>query len=173
MGQINKIDYFCGAFLSFLVSEKVAPTLFEAGETSKIVRYSTDNDDYKIYLKYSTNAKTSTVKQIEYMKWTITFTSKDMERLQAFFENGRTNYLVCVCTNKDLKDTSIATLPFADAMKCLGDDAVNKQRTIVIKHQKASSKFSCYGTALDESNAVDAFYDFRKYFSAKELTYSA
>lgn len=172
MAQINKIDYFCGAFLSFLVSEKVAPTLFEAGDSSKIIRYTTDNDDYKIYLKYSANAKVHTVKHIEFTKWTINFTPKDMDRLNDFYEKGRTNYLVCVCTNNNLTETSIAVLTFDEAIKCLGNDAANGQKTLAIKHQKSSSKFNCYGTALDKDKAIEPYYDFRKYFSTKEFAYN-
>lgn len=35
MREINKVDYFCGAFLSYLISNGVEPTLFEAGEKAK------------------------------------------------------------------------------------------------------------------------------------------
>ena len=35
MREINKVDYFCGAFLSYLISNGVEPTLFEAGEKNK------------------------------------------------------------------------------------------------------------------------------------------
>ena len=39
MKKINKIDFYCGAFLSFLVSNGVEPTLFEAGDKSRILEF--------------------------------------------------------------------------------------------------------------------------------------
>ena len=39
MSRINKIDYFCGAFLSYLISNNVEPTLFDAVDKSKIVNF--------------------------------------------------------------------------------------------------------------------------------------
>lgn len=57
--MVIKIDFFCGAFLSYLISNGITPALFEAGEKSKIVKFSTDAGDYKVYIKYSTSCKVS------------------------------------------------------------------------------------------------------------------
>ena len=39
MSRVNRIAFFCGAFLSYLITNKVEPTLFEATEKSKIVQF--------------------------------------------------------------------------------------------------------------------------------------
>ena len=50
MGRINKTDYFCGAFLSYLISNNVEPTLFDAVDKSKVVNFTQKNRDYNVYL---------------------------------------------------------------------------------------------------------------------------
>jgi hypothetical protein len=65
---------FCGAFLSYLISNGISPALFEAGEKSKIVKFSTNLGDYKVYIKYSTICKLSDRKNAR--KWDIPFLKK-------------------------------------------------------------------------------------------------
>ena len=68
MSRINKIDFFSGAFLSYLISNGVKePTLFEATEKSKIIKFSLRNKDYNVYLKYVSTSKQSIQKGKNYV----------------------------------------------------------------------------------------------------------
>lgn len=49
MAKINKVDFFCGAFLSYLVSNGVEPTLFEVTEKSKKIQFTAKSSDYNIF----------------------------------------------------------------------------------------------------------------------------
>jgi len=95
--MVKKIDYFCGAFLSYLISNGISPALFEAGEKSKIVKFSTNLGDYKVYIKYSTICKFSDRKSTR--KWDVLFTKKEMDILKDFLEQNRKHYFVLVCTD--------------------------------------------------------------------------
>ncbi len=165
MGEIKRVDYFCGAFLSYLVSNKIAPTLFEAGESSKIVRFLTGKKDYKIYLKYSTKKKVTRKANKNYSSWEIIFTEKEFTILKSFHEDNRVLFVVCVCTNEKLSKTDFAVISYEDALKCLGHDDINKQKRLTITHQKASSKMYCYGTALSDENAIEIPHDYNKCFN--------
>jgi hypothetical protein len=167
--MINKIDYFCGAFLSFLITNGITPALIETGEKSKIVKFGTDLDDYKVYIKYSTTCKTNDKKNIR--KWDITFTNKEMDILQEFLEQKRKHFFVLVCADSRMRETEIAVLDLHDGLKCLGNDPVNKKRRISVIHKKGSPYIKCYGTARDEEEGVRIYKDYQRYFMNKEINY--
>ena len=166
MRKINKVDYFCGAFLSYLISNKVEPTLFEAGEKSKIVEFTIRNHTYKVFLKYSTKKSEVTKQKKVFERWNITFVPTELERLKQFNEESKVVYIVCICTDDKLRDPDIAVLSYEDAIKCLGlfQDEKNKQRRITVLHQKSSSKLLCYGTAVSDENAIPVPHDFEQRF---------
>jgi len=164
--MVKKIDYYCGAFLSYLISNSITPALFEAAERSKIVKFSTDLGDYKAYIKYSTIPKLSERKNTR--KWDVVFTRKEMEILKEFPEQNRIHFFIMVCTDSDMKETEIAVLDFESGMECLGDDSVNKERRISVVHKKGSHYMKCYGTAKSENQGIQIYKDFNKYFMNKE-----
>ena len=49
---VRKVDFYCGAFLSYLITNKVEPTLFEAGDKSKNLHFTIGQYDYNSILKY-------------------------------------------------------------------------------------------------------------------------
>jgi hypothetical protein len=165
--MVKKIDYFCGAFLSYLISNGITPALFEAGEKSKIVKFSTDLGDYKVYIKYSTTCKASDRKNTR--KWDVPFTEKEMDILKNFPEQNRKHFFVLVCTDPDMKENEIAVLDFDNGLKCLGNDSVNKERRISVIHKKGSPYMKCYGTARSENQGIQIYKDFNRYFLDKAI----
>lgn len=170
MRRINKVDYFCGAFLSFLISNKIEPTLFEAGDNSKIVEFFIRDKAYKIFFKYSTKLRKTKVSGKEYSNWDIIFSTNEEKIIQSFDDKNKMVAVVCVCTDEDFKNTTIAILSYTDAISCLGiqQDNMNKQRRITIKHQKSSSKIFCHGTALSDKNAISIPNNYETFFELGE-----
>ncbi len=166
MRVINKIDYFCGAFLSYLISNGVEPTLFEAGEKSKVVEFTIRDSVYKIFFKYSTKKKAITKQRKAYDTWNIVFAEKELTLLEQFGDARKQVAITCFCTDEKLKDADVAVIPYADACKCLGlmQDEINKQRVITIRHLKGSSKLLCHGTGLSQDNAIEIPHNFEKFF---------
>ena len=54
MAKINKIDYYCGAFLSYLVSNGAnEPVMFDSGDSnSKGISFAVKYKNYNAYVKY-------------------------------------------------------------------------------------------------------------------------
>ena len=164
--MVKKIDYFCGAFLSYLISNGISPALFEAGEKSKIVKFSTNLGDYKVYIKYSTICKFSNRKSTR--KWDVLFTKKEMDILKDFLEQNRKHYFVLVCTDTNMKENEVAVLDYDGGLMCLGNDSVNRERRISVVHKKGSPYMNCYGTARSENQGIQIYKDFNRYFLDKE-----
>ncbi|NLY46769.1 MAG: hypothetical protein GX053_12410 [Tissierella sp.] len=51
MRNINKLDFFVGVFLARIInSSNSVPALFEETDNSKRVEFTTDTDDFNIYI---------------------------------------------------------------------------------------------------------------------------
>lgn len=163
MARVNKIDFYCGAFLSYIISNGAnEPTLFEDSEkSSKRLKFSLRNKDYKAYLKYVCTPKTPTLKGKTYTKWDVIFTESERDYLtNSFAEEDRENIVILVCANKEFKDTYFAIVKIDDALKCMA----NEQPRITIKRQKGSKYVSCYGSGISDENALQLKYNFDEYF---------
>lgn len=144
MSKVNKIDFYCGAFLSYLITNGVEPTLFDASDKSKIVTYTLRNNEYNTYLKYSSQNEQTIIADKTYLKWNFVFTNTEKDIVfHSFKKYGKENIMVLVCTTKDLKETFFGVLSYDEAVKCLGNDSVNKQCRITVKRQKALSSPLC------------------------------
>ena len=166
MARINKIDFFSGAFLSYLISNGVKePTLFEATEKSKVIKFSLRDKDYNAYIKYVGKSKASKQNGKLYTKWDVIFTEKERDYLLTqFVESDKCNLVVLVCANENLKDTYFAILDYKEALKCIGNDDVNTQYRITVKHQKGSNYVDCYGTAVSAEKSIQLKYNFDEFF---------
>lgn len=169
MAKINKADFYYGAFLSYLISNGVKePVMFDGVEKNKVITFGLKDKNYNMYLKYATNLRSSKKTGLVFSNWAVGFSEKEMLYLSEEFEKtGYENIVVMVCTNDKLKDSCCAVLTYNQAMKCLGKDAVNEQRRIVVKHQKHSKNIFCYGTGLSDENAIERLFNFDEYFEFK------
>lgn len=168
MGKVNKVDFYCGAFLSYLITNKVEPTLFNATEKSKVVQFLIKNTDYNVYVKYVSTEKKFSNKGKIYSKWDIIFQKSEREfLLEKFCKPNFKNIVVIVCANKSFKDTLFAVLTYDQAMQCLGNDDINKQFRVTVKHQKGSPNVYCYGTAISDDKAIKILFDSDCYFDFK------
>ena len=109
MRKINKVDYFCGAFLSYLIANGVEPTLFEAGEKSKVVEFTIRDVVYKVFFKYSTKKRVIVKQAKSYDTWNVVFAEKELSLLETFGDNCKKVAVICICTDEKLKDADIAT----------------------------------------------------------------
>lgn len=165
MARINKVDFYCGAFLSYLISNKVEPTLFSVTEKSKMVQFLLRNTDYNVYVKYVSDGKILSIKGKQHTRWQVIFQKNERDfLLNDFCIPDNMNIVVLVCANKDFKDTYFAILTYEQAVQCLGNDEVNNQFRITVKHQKKSPNAYCYGTALSDDNAIAIPYNVDSFF---------
>lgn len=162
MARINKIDFFCGAFLSYIISNGVKePTLFEASENSKRIEFSVKSKNYNIYIKYAGKSRKSKVAGKISTNWNVVFTPKENEFLKENFkkQNGYENLVVLVCANDDFKGSCFAVLKLAEVLNCIGTDKKNEERRISVKHIKGSPYLNCYGTGITDIDAIKVKYN--------------
>lgn len=163
VSDIKKVDFYCGAFLSYLITNKIAPTLFEAGENYKTVKFETNCGNYKVYIKYSRSCKGF---KNGTRKWDIYFTDNEMSYIEKFeeMENNKKLLFALVCTDPKMRENEIAVVDYKDGLRCLGNDPINETRRITIIHKKSSPYMTCYGTAIDEVDGLQIYRDCDKYF---------
>ena len=154
MNRAGKINYYCGAFLSYLITNGVEPTLFEATVRSQVVKFSLRDKTYKAYVKYVGKPRMSTVGGKTFSNWDSSFTPNERENIRTGFSDGSSEAIVVtVCTTPDFDYTEFAVLPLEDALKCMGDDNINKRPRITYKLQKNGKHLKYYGTTISDKNA--------------------
>lgn len=165
MSRINKIDYYCGAFISYLISNKVEPTLFDAVDKSKVINFTQKNADYNAYLKYVSTCKDSKVAGKEQTLWNVNFSEAENAYIRTKFkQDNRENIVVLICAKPTLQETCIAILALEDALGCLGSDNINSQRRISVKYKKGARYLECYGTGILDTQAKKIKHNFDEYF---------
>lgn len=149
--SIRKIDYYVGALLSYLIKKRITPAIFDSSDYSKIITFETNEGKYNLFVKYSGKP----VRQQEkYSRWDVNFTESELNIVNTYAKNGYNNFVVLVCSSETLTQTEIAVIDIEDALKCLGNDLVNKQKRISVRSDKAARKLKCYGTAITDINAI-------------------
>jgi hypothetical protein len=168
MGQINKIDFFVGVFVSAILnSAKSVPALFDETNESKKVEFQTNLGYFNVYIKYSTNRKESVYdkrKQKKQYYWNIPFSEIENEKLRKFKKEGYQNYIVLVCTNDTLTKTWIVVLDYEKALRCLANTTPNGSRRIKVTRIGSSHEFYCQGVDYRDNEYERCLFDYTTYF---------
>ncbi|MFY9286525.1 MAG: hypothetical protein WBJ01_08800 [Tissierellaceae bacterium] len=174
MHRINKLDYFVGVFLTTILNSSTGvPVLFDETENSKRVEFSTDLDDFNVYIKYTTNMRKSKVTvngRRKKLSFNISFSKRDYDILKnSFYIEGKQNLLGLVCTNDKLNETYIAVIDYVDAMKCLGKETKSGSRRITVTRLSAEYDFQCYGVGFNETEYIKCPVDCTKFLDLQEV----
>ena len=154
MNKVNKIDYYSGAFLSYLNANGTEPTVLGGTEKCKVIRLSVHGKDYKVYLKYVGKPRMSTIKKKTFFNWETSFTTAERDYLKSDFSEYRSeNIVVIVCTTETFDYTCFAVVPVEDALKCLGNDCINQWPRITIRRQKNGRHIKYHGTTIADRDA--------------------
>lgn len=165
--MIKKLDYYVGAFVSFLLTHNITPALFEGSNDSKVVTFDTDNGAYNLYVKYCGKPKELKQKNKQYRKWSILFAEKELNSFLAYPQSEKKNLLVVICTDAEFKSTKVVVLTFEQALQCLGEDAINKTRNIHIKLAENAHKFECHGTGLNDKTPILVTTKYTSFFETE------
>lgn len=170
MRNPNKLDFFVGSFISCIINAaKKVPILIDETDNSKRIKFTTDNGDYNIFFKYSTNIRCSTRKingiAKEKITCDISFSKKEYEILKYnFFEEKISNLIVLVITNSDLNNTKIIAIPYDIAMECLITSDKNEIRRLSVTRIGRERTYNCYGIGNSEEFNNRVFCNWQKYF---------
>ncbi|MBY0116509.1 hypothetical protein NST33_25005 [Paenibacillus sp. FSL L8-0435] len=163
--KLTQEDFYCGAFLSYLLNNGIVPALFEdrAALNRKVYDFTTDKGDFRVYVKSSENpASKSDMKNSSI--WNFPFTDAQIDELRTLYVTNKQLYFAFVCGQSELKNSKIAVIPADIALRCIDIHRERKYKTqsIKIKYVKGEWDFSVYGTARDDkSNGQDTSFKVR------------
>lgn len=157
--KIAKEDFYCGAFLSFLLNNGIKPALFEEGivDNRKIYDFTTDKDDFRVYVKFTEKPSSKSDSKGTNI-WNFPFTDKQVEEIKNLPCDNRQVYFVFICGNLILNETKIAVVSYADVLQCIDINRIDKYKSqsIKVKLGKGGHNFQVYGTArADQLHSLD------------------
>ncbi|OBY11857.1 hypothetical protein [Clostridium paraputrificum] len=152
--NLAKDDFYCGAFLSYLVNGKAVPALFDEVEdkTRKIYKVTTNKLMYTAYVKSCTKPLKS--KGGESNLWTFSFTERQIDEISNISNDVEHQLFkfVFICGQEKLNESTIAVISFDELLKCIDIDRVHKYKpqNVMIRYYKGQKAFRVYGTTRDE-----------------------
>lgn len=159
--NLVKEDFYCGAFLSYLLNNKIVPALFEEKEdpNRKIFDFGTDTGDYRVYVK-SSEKPSSNSRSDTYNIWTFPFTDNQIDEITELKKKTKEKkfLFVFICGQSKLSKSKIAVIPNEVVFQCIDNKRQDKykQQNIRIRLIKSHWDFDIYGTAReDKKNGED------------------
>lgn len=148
--NITREDFYCGAFLSYLLNNGIVPALFEdrADSNRKIYDFTTNDGDFRVYVKFSESP--SSESDLKGSKiWNFPFTDKQIEEIKSIEKCSRKLYFVFVCGRKALNRSKISVAYKDMIFKCIDLNRIDKYKNQSIKVRliKGHRDFDIYGTA--------------------------
>lgn len=106
--KLTKIDFYSGAFLSFLLNKGIEPELFEGknDKNRRIYDFSTNMGNYRVYVKYSEKSS-STSKYEKSHIWNFKFTENQIDELKDIQTIERELYFAFICGHEKLNQSKI------------------------------------------------------------------
>lgn len=111
MPKLKESDYYYGAVLSTLLNNKICPVLFESGHDRQIYDCTTDNGNFRLYLKYRSTANSTSTP--DYYSWQFVFSKNDIEELQTYLNEKERLPLVLglICGHTPMAKSHYAVVP--------------------------------------------------------------
>lgn len=133
MGRMSQSDFFFGAALSVLFNNKMVPALVENGSERRIYDVTTNDGDYRLYMKYRTKPSTD---NDDLTSWQFSFTEEEIED----FRNNcqETARLILICGKEELKNSQIAVLYYSEIKQTICDSG---KSSITIGRRKHARNF--------------------------------
>lgn len=148
--NITKEDFYCGAFLSFLLNNGIIPALFEERLDSnrKIYDFATNKGDFRVYVKFSEKPSSESDSKGSCI-WNFPFTESQIDELKNIKSNNRDLYFVFVCGRKSLNKSRIAVVSKDIIFQCIDVYRIDKYKSQSVKIRliKGHWDFDVYGTA--------------------------
>lgn len=153
--NLVKEDFYCGAFLSYLLNNNIVPALFDEKEdfNRKIYDFTTNTGDYRAYVK-SSDKPSSNSRNNTYNIWTFPFTDNQIDEIKRIKNNlnGKEFLFIFICGQPKLAKSRIAVVPSDKVFQCMDIDRHDKykQQNIKIRLIKGHWDFDVYGTARED-----------------------
>ncbi len=151
MKDLNKADFYYGAFYSYLFNKTFNPVLIDGGENSRHLSVCTNTKEYNLFAMYISKPSNNSINKVK-SRWDFTFTENLIDLLIKCECSNKENYVVFICGQENMKDSEIIVVPYVKVLECLGNDKVNENRRISITVSKHETYAYYYGTAVSSEN---------------------
>lgn len=133
MGKMSQADFFFGAALSVLFNNNMVPVLVENGSDRRIYDVTTNDGDFRLYMKYRKKPSTDN----EFLtSWQFIFSQEEIEEFKnKCKENIR---LILICGKENLKNSEFAVLYNSEIKEAICDSEKN---SITIGRKKHARNF--------------------------------
>ncbi len=157
--NITREDFYCGAFLSYLLNNGIVPALFDerVDINRKIYDFTTNKGDFRVYVKCSENPSSESDSKGSSI-WNFPFTESQIDEIKTLKSNKRDLYFVFVCGRQSFNKSKIAVIPHDVIYQCIDINRTDKYKgqSVKIKLIKGHWDFDVYGTArADKINNID------------------
>jgi hypothetical protein len=157
--NITREDFYCGAFLSFLLNNGIVPALFEerVDTNRKIYDFMTNKGDFRVYVKSSENPSSESNFNGSSI-WNFPFTEGQINEIKYIKSVNRKFYFAFVCGRSSLNKSRIAVIPKDIIFQCIDVNRTDKYKSQSVKIRliKGHRDFDIYGTArADKLDAKD------------------
>lgn len=151
--EVTRGDFYCGAFLSFLLNNGIVPALFEEriDANRKIYDFTTNKGNFRVYVKY-TESPSSKSEGKGSSIWNFPFTESQIDEIKNIVTDDRSLYFVFVCGSSSLNKSRIAVISQDIIYKCIDVNRENKYKSQSVKIRliKNHRDFDVYGTARSD-----------------------
>ena len=156
MSEMKMCDYYYGAVLSNLFSHNVVPALIENGDKRRVYSFTTDNNEFTLFVKYTSKAISNRING--YRSWRFTL-SDDYQRLSEYLSHNNNVLLALVCATEELKGSELALLDSSELKQLIATSksSINISRkkneryyTIAVDNKRIHDCIKIKANKLDE-----------------------
>lgn len=165
--RITREDFYCGAFLSYLLNNGIVPALFDdkSDLNRKVYDFTTDKGDFRVYVKCSERPSSESDNKSSAI-WSFPFTENQIDEIKSLNDGRKQLYFAFVCGRPEFYKSRIAVIPEDIVLQCIDVTRSNKykQQCIKVKLAKGEWNFSVYGTARadkDKATGQDTSFKVR------------
>ena len=155
--KLTKEDFYSGAFLSFLLNNKIVPALFEdrSDMNRKVYDFTTDKGDFRVYVK-SSEKPSSENDYNNSSIWNFPFTEGQIDDIKSLQCNTKQFYFVFVCARPELNKSRLAVVPESTVFQCIDVNRKDKYKSqsVKVKLAKGGWNFNLYGTARADKDGA-------------------
>ncbi|MFD2369046.1 hypothetical protein ACFSO0_03490 [Brevibacillus sp. GCM10020057] len=165
--KLTREDFYCGAFLSYLLNNGIVPALFEDRKdlNRKVYDFTTDKGDFRVYVKCSENPSSESDTHNSAI-WNFPFTESQIDEIKSLIYERKQFYFAFVCGRSELNKSRIAVVPDSIVLQCIDINRTSKYKSqsVKVKLAKGEWNFSIYGTARadkDKATGQDTTFKVR------------
>lgn len=118
MAKLKEADFYYGSIISTLLNNNICPVLVEGGTDRQIYEFTTNEGDFKLFLKY--RSEPIQTKTAGYQSWQFVLSADDVAELQGFIADDKHLSVGLVCGMNSLSKSEYAVLHKEEISELLG-----------------------------------------------------